>query len=50
MDEAYGASRVDRHLANRAMSVRESSKPHSQDVRHIPYPIFILTSGIVHIT
>ncbi|KAF8981589.1 NUAK SNF1-like kinase 2 [Haplosporangium bisporale] len=31
MDETYGASRVDRHLANRAMSVRESSKPHSQD-------------------
>ncbi|KAG0033668.1 NUAK SNF1-like kinase 2 [Podila clonocystis] len=31
MDESYGASRVDRHLANRAMSVRESSKPHSQD-------------------
>ncbi|KAG0088570.1 NUAK SNF1-like kinase 2, partial [Podila epicladia] len=31
MDEAYGVSRVDRHLANRAMSVRESSKPHSRD-------------------
>ncbi|KAG0340699.1 NUAK SNF1-like kinase 2 [Podila horticola] len=31
MDESYGASRVDRHLANRAMSVREPSKPHAQD-------------------
>ncbi|KAF9131975.1 Protein kinase [Mortierella sp. 14UC] len=26
IDETYGASRVDRHLANRAQSVRESSK------------------------
>ncbi|KAF9431577.1 NUAK SNF1-like kinase 2 [Entomortierella beljakovae] len=30
IDSAYGASRVDRHLANRAQSVRESSKPQAE--------------------
>ncbi|KAF8938283.1 NUAK SNF1-like kinase 1 [Dissophora ornata] len=29
-DEVYGASRVDRHLASRAQSVRESSKPYTE--------------------
>ncbi|KAF9431281.1 NUAK SNF1-like kinase 2 [Podila epigama] len=38
MDKAYGASRVDRHLASRAMSVRESTKPHHHPIDYDATP------------
>ncbi|KAF9175187.1 NUAK SNF1-like kinase 1 [Mortierella sp. AD011] len=35
VDEAYGASSVDRHLANRTRSVRESTKPQAEKMGYI---------------